>query len=150
MAKDKKPEPVECCVDCGAPEGEEHSADCPSLIEEEVVETPEPEGTEEVEGEPGQEESGDDPDEVKEESAPASDDGAEDCFGTFVDDDPECGNCDRVQECSEATSPPEAAEEESVDTDTFDETPEMKMGSTIKCLADDIRSLLTELIYNTD
>jgi hypothetical protein len=40
--------------------------------------------------------------------------------------------------------------EESADPDTYDETPEMKMGSTVRLLADDVRGLLTELIYNID
>jgi hypothetical protein len=111
--KEKKPEPEkEQAVEGLAEQAEEtkqHIADNAKNIMESVAGS---EGTEEAEGEPGHEESSDGPDEAKEEGEPASDDAPEDCFGTFVDDDPECGNCDRVKDCSEATPPPEAVEEE--------------------------------------
>lgn len=68
------------CPDCGAPEGEEHSEGCPTLM-------PEPEQSE--------------PEEASE--VAADDMPEEDCFGTFDSNDAECANCDRLQECSKET-----------------------------------------------
>ncbi len=76
----------EGCVDCGAPEGESHSEDCPQFSEGENVEETEQ-------------------DEPAEAVAP------EECqeFGSFLASEEACQDCDRGEECFEAT--PESSEE---------------------------------------
>lgn len=116
------------CVDCGAPEGEQHSEGCPTVAEEVAEECQLPEVTDES-PEKGEEQG---PDQAKEETeemdGPAADDipESEDCFGTFDPNDAECAKCDRLDDCSKETLDSKPEEVDAKDTEEPPEEPKDK------------------------
>jgi hypothetical protein len=115
------------CVDCGSPEGELHGEVCPQLFEDE--------GTDESEGESGQDDSGEgEPEANKESPEEGTDPGPDqpECFSTFDANDAECANCDQKEGCYTATIAKEeevpaeevAEEEESADDHGDDSPPQ--------------------------
>lgn len=111
------------CPHCGAKDGKEHFSACPNaetpeVEEEPIVEEEELPATQDHPDTVLPEPEDDGPkiggvceepeDEVTE---PTSDDGPEDCFGTFASDDSECKECDRKKDCKKETPEPEAKEE---------------------------------------